>query len=391
MLNNFTEPVPLNEKERITNLAEFDIDYSNIESNFKDLAHLAATIAGTEISLVNLIDSVTQWTVSNHGLDLTQMPREESVCQYTIANEGPFEVLDLSKDDRFSQRFYVKGPLDLKYYLGIPLSTSEGINIGALCVLDTQMKPLSQEKIEMLQIIASEIVNRLKAMKAINQLKQQVVKAKEIQKKVGHNIRGPVAGIIGLTGLIIQQGPNNDLDEVLECISLVQQSGKSILEVADEILYGENVEPVKVEEFNLQLFKEKLEHLYNQQATDKNITLEIHVNERNRQIPFLKNKLLQITGNLVSHALRCTRPGGWIKVDLDLTVEATNNILKIKVQDSAEFSDHKDPDVVLSMVKQLVESLDGTFKLLSDPEKGSMIETLIPQHYLPHVSFDDTL
>jgi hypothetical protein len=38
-----------------------------------------------------------------------------------------------------------------------------------------------------------------------------------------------------------------------------------------------------------------------------------------------------------------------------------------------------------------VESLDGTFKLLSDPEKGSMIETLIPQHYLPHVSFDDTL
>jgi signal transduction histidine kinase len=391
MLKNFTEPVPSNEEERITNLAEFDIDYSNIESNFKDLAHLAATIAGTDISLVNLIDSVTQWTVSSHGLDLTQMPREESVCQYTIANEGPFEVLDLSKDDRFSERFYVKGPLDLKYYLGIPLSTAEGVNIGALCVLDTQMKPLSQEKIEMLKIIASEIVNRLKAMKTITHLKQQVVKAKEIQKKVSHDIRGPVAGIIGLTGLIIQQGPNNNLDEVLECISLIQQSGKSILEVADEILYGDNVEPVIVEEFNLQLFKEKLEHLYNQQARNKDITFDIRVNERNRQIPFLKNKVLQITGNLVSHALRCTPTGGWIRVDLDLAVEATNNILKIKVQDSADFSDRKDPDVVLTMVKQLVESLDGTFKLLSDPEKGSMIETQIPQHYLPHVSFDNTL
>jgi transcriptional regulator with GAF, ATPase, and Fis domain len=275
MLNNFTEPVPSNEKERISSLAEFDIDYSNIESNFKDLAHLAATIAGTEISLVNLIDSVTQWTVSSHGLDLTQMPREESVCQYTIANEGPFEVIDLSKDDRFKERFYVKGPLDLKYYLGIPLSTAEGLNLGALCVLDTQMQSLSTEKIEMLKIIASEIVNRLKAMKTITHLKQQVVKAKEIQKKVAHDIRGPVAGIIGLTGLITQQGPNNNLDEVLECISLIQQSGKSILEVADEILYGDNVEPVKVEEFNLQLFKDKLEHLYGQQANNKNITLDI--------------------------------------------------------------------------------------------------------------------
>ncbi|MGY0040787.1 hypothetical protein [Pedobacter sp. NJ-S-72] len=43
-------PIPADELERIFSLAEFDIDYSCMENNFKDLAHLAAKIAGTEIS-----------------------------------------------------------------------------------------------------------------------------------------------------------------------------------------------------------------------------------------------------------------------------------------------------------------------------------------------------
>lgn len=411
MLQTLTPPMPLNEQERLNSLAEFDIDYSTIESNFKDLALLAAKIAGTEISLVNLIDSVTQWTVSNHGLDITQMPRKESVCQYTIAAESHFEIMDLSADERFKDRFYVHGPLSLRYYLGIPLTTAEGFHIGALCVVDSELKSLSQEKIELLKIVANEVVNRLKAMKTINNLKQQIVQSKETQKKVAHDIRGPIAGIIGLTGLITQQGENNNLDEVLECISLIQRSGKTVLDLADEILYGDKAEPVKIEEFNLQIFKDKLERLYIPQARNKNITFEIRINERNQHIPFLKNKLLQITGNLISNAMKFTPSDGTVRVDLDLAVEAANNMLKIKIQDSGVGIEDKNIDLItlgqtfssngtggekgtgfgLEMVKQLVDSLGGTFNIHSEVNKGTQIELKIPQHFLPHVSFYDAL
>ena len=74
-------PMPVNEMDRILTLSEFDLDYSNLQNNFKDLTRLAAKVAGTEISLVNLIDSFTQWTVSEYGLPLQHRPREESVCQ----------------------------------------------------------------------------------------------------------------------------------------------------------------------------------------------------------------------------------------------------------------------------------------------------------------------
>ncbi len=89
-------PIPGNEFERVINLSDFNIDYSSFENNFKDLAKLAASVAGTSISLVNLIDSYTQWTISSHGFQIDQMSREDSVCQYTIAGlDEPFEVKDL--------------------------------------------------------------------------------------------------------------------------------------------------------------------------------------------------------------------------------------------------------------------------------------------------------
>jgi len=75
-------PIPHNEDERVWALTEFDIDYSDTSDLLKDLVELAAKIAGTQISLVNLIDTYTQWTVANFGLPIDQMKREESVCNY---------------------------------------------------------------------------------------------------------------------------------------------------------------------------------------------------------------------------------------------------------------------------------------------------------------------
>ncbi|HET8865190.1 MAG TPA: sensor histidine kinase, partial [Gracilimonas sp.] len=75
-------PIPDNEFNRLLKLSEYDLDYSEIQHKLDDLTRLAAFVAGTPISLINLLDNTTQWTVSNVGLDLFQMPREESVCQY---------------------------------------------------------------------------------------------------------------------------------------------------------------------------------------------------------------------------------------------------------------------------------------------------------------------
>ena len=398
MVENFP-PMPENELERIFGLAEFDLDYTNPENNFKDLVYLAARIAGTEMSLVSVIDSFTQWILGNYGLDIKQTPREETLCQYTISEKNYFEVSDLSKDERFKDKPYVIGPLSLRYYFGMPLTTSEGYNIGSLCVFDRNLRVLSPEKIELLKIVADEVVNRLKALKAIEGLKNQLNEAKETQKKVAHDIRGPIAGIIGLADLIVAQGDSNKLDEVLEFISLILKSGRSVLELADEILTEDKREIIKKGDFNLLIFKDKLEHLYQPQARNKNISFTVSINEKTEKVHFSKNKLLQITGNLISNAIKFTPDGGTVGIELDLVMEATFNILKIKVTDSGVGIDEKGITEILkgyapslegtsgekgygfglSLVKHLVEKLQGDFQIYSVVGKGTQFEITLRQ------------
>ena len=262
--------IPENEMERLMALSELDLDFMDLENSLSDLTKLAAKIAGTKVSLVNLIDHFTQWSVSSFGMDVSQMPREESICQYTILDpkKSEFEVKDLSADERFNDRPFVIGHPNLRYYYGIPLKVNDEISLGALCVLDTDYKQL-----------------------------------------------------IGLAEIIQSQGNQNKLEEVLEFINLIQKSGKSLLELADEILsqdYGlrkdkELRKPTDAE-FTLNSLKAKMVNMFEPQALVKNIDLEVQVESPNAEVPFPKNKILQILGNLVSNSIKFTPQGGEIKV-----------------------------------------------------------------------------
>lgn len=397
------QPIPANEFERLLELSDLDLDYSDLKENFKDLLKLAARVAGADISLVNLIDSFTQWTVANHGLPIEQMPREESVCQYTIMENEPFEVKDLKLDPRFRDKPYVAGGPMLSYYFGVPLTTKKGIHIGALCVMDQEAKVLSPEKVEMLRIIADEIVNRLMILKLMNSLTHDLHEAKEMKKRVAHDIRGPIGGIIGLADLVNKRGESNKLDEVLEFIRMIQKSSTSLLELADEILNAEvkaaaKQPELKEHELNLLVFKDKLEKLYLPQAKNKSVNFVVNIDPKNGVAPFPKNKLLQITGNLISNAIKFTPANGTVTVDLDLLLESQSKTLHIKVSDTGIGLDQEKLKSILSgqgtsstegtkgeqgygfglpLVKYLIDTLKGKLDIHST-NAGTTFEVKLP-------------
>lgn len=395
-------PIPHNEDERVWALSEFDIDYSDTSDLLKDLVELAAKIAGTKISLVNLIDTYTQWTVANFGLPVEQMKREDSVCQYAIMQNDGFEIKSLSSDDRFKDKFYVVDAPNLEYYFGIPLATQDGHNLGALCVLDTTTKTLSPEKVELLKIVAKEVVNRLSTIKYIQNLKTKVVAVKENNRKVAHDIRGPLSGIIGLAQMVTEHGQSQKLDDILEIMKLIQRAGNSLLDLATEILNAEDQQArgvVKGDEFTLKAFKEKLEKLYTPQAATKQIDLSFHIKVGQEQKPIPKNKLLQIAGNLITNAIKFTDQKGFIKVDLNihsitgsgqsleivvadsgigLSVEEIDAILKGVKTSSSGTTGEKGYGFGLSLVKRLIDELHGTLNIQSEIGKGTTFTVTLP-------------
>ncbi|MCF2505875.1 GAF domain-containing sensor histidine kinase [Dyadobacter sp. CY107] len=394
--------------ERLLSLSEFDLDYLDHQETFKDLTKLAAKVAGTSISLVNLIDSLTQWSISNYGLDLDQMLREDSVCQYTIMEAEHFEVLDLSEDNRFKDKFYVTGDPNVRYYYGVPLKTGNGVQIGALCVLDKERKLLDPEKVELIKIIADEIVGRLKTHKVLENLRSKLNESKQTQKKVAHDIRGPLGGIVGLAQIIKDQGDDNQMDEVLEFVNLIHKSGNSILDLAEEILEShkekksasDSKAAIDSNRFNLTLFKEKLLKLYEPQAKHKNVVFVVNTSILTENVAFSKNKLLQITGNLISNAIKFTPAGGTVTVDLKLAITLETPTLQIAVSDTGVGMNAESIQAIetgnasstggtsgeqgfgfgLALVRHLVDSLEGEMSVYSVIDKGTTFEVNLPQN-----------
>lgn len=395
-------PFPANEMERLLALSELDLDYYDLDKSLADLTKLAAKVAGTSISVVNLIDSYTQWSVSSFGLDAKQNSREDSVCQYTILeeNSGGFEVNDLSADKRFSDKVYVTESPYLRYYFGVPLKVRDDLSLGALCVLHDDEKKLSPEKKEMLEIIAGEVVNRIKTHFEIANLNRKVQETNSIKNRLAHDIRGPIGGIIGLAEIIQIQGNENKMEEVLDFIGLIQKSGKSVLELADEILSSSMTSHrnPKKSEFTLLTLKEKVLDMFGPQAITKNVELTVDTSDLMSEIPFPKNKILQILGNLISNSIKFTPEGGKVEVCLDMEMSDLEKILKLKVKDngvgisqekiteilkggtesSAGTSGEKGFGFGLNLVHHLVTGLNGRMLLKSEQGNGVEFELIIP-------------
>ncbi len=394
-------PFANNEIGRITALADLNLDYLNLDDTFKDLTKLAAKITGTPLSMVNIIDNYTVWTVSGYGFEVQQTPREESVCQYTILEKEEFEVNDLSVNPNFKDADFVTGDAHFRFYHGVPISTGDH-NLGALCVMDMAPRQLSAEKVEMLKIISDEIMNRLKTMHYIESLKTKVKEAKQTQNKVAHDIRGPIAGIMGLADIIREQGKDNNLDEVLDFITLIYKGGKSVLELADEILSEAKNANTKVNPKSataaLIALKQRFEQLYIPQARSKNIELRIAISEHDDDVLLPQNKLMQIAGNLISNAIKFTPRFGDVTVNMAITGTEPERSLTINVKDTGAGITQKQIAILLSdneestdgtegekgygfgltLVKHLVKGLNGTFSIVSEEGKGSEFMVAVP-------------
>ena len=393
-------PFPKDELDRIISLSDFNPDYLKLDDTFKDLTQLAAKVTGSPISMVNLIDSYTVWTVSGYNFEVQQTPREESVCQYTILQKEEFAVNDMSVDPVFKTADFVTGDAHFRFYHGIPLSVDEH-NLGALCVLDMQPKLLSAEKVEMLKLIASEIVNRLKTLQYIETLRNKATEAKDKQNKVAHDIRGPIAGIMGLAEIISSQGQDNELEEVLDFINLIYKGGKSVLQLADDILTDEKKARTKSSSANdaLLSLKKRFEELYTPQARSKNIELKVDVKDSEEEIKIQEKKLTQIAGNLISNAIKFTPRFGDVFVTIEITgtgeeqkklklvvkdsgTGITDEQIALLLADNTESQNGTDGETGfgfgLALVKHLVKGLNGTFNITSGVGSGSQFEVVIP-------------
>lgn len=154
-------PLPANENARLAALNELALLDTPNELAFDRVTRLVTILLNVPNAAVTLIDANRQWFKSQVGLDISETPRDIAFCAHTIVKAAPLIVHDARLDARFAQNPFVTQANGLRFYVGIPLTNSQGLVLGSLCALDNSPRALSDEELGMLQVLADILIDEI--------------------------------------------------------------------------------------------------------------------------------------------------------------------------------------------------------------------------------------
>ena len=217
----------------------------------------------------------------------------------------------------------------------------------------------------------------------------------EFLANMSHEIRTPMNGLLGMVGLLGTTG----LNEVQrKYVSIIEDSGASLLAIVNDILDYSKIEAGKLE---LQLstfhFRNEIQatiDIFSGMVIEKNIKISLVISEKIPEIVLLdRNKLKQILFNILGNAVKFTPPGGSIDVTISGEVIISNNLMLyfaikdtgkgipqthiekltqpfIQV-DSSDTREHTGTGLGLAIASKLIELMGGILQIESEENKGS--------------------
>lgn len=153
------------EQRRLKALAEYRILGTQPESCYDDITQIACYTCNVPISLMTLVDKDRQWFKSKVGMEKQETPRDWSFCTHAIKENTPLIIEDAFQDKRFINNPLVTGDPKIRFYAGFPLSNYEGNKLGTLCVIDRKPGSLTFEQLNVMQLLANQIVSFLELRK----------------------------------------------------------------------------------------------------------------------------------------------------------------------------------------------------------------------------------
>ncbi len=181
--------IPTNEEDRIHKLHSYDILDTPAEHTFDKIAILAAQIFDTPIAQVTFVDRERVFFKTNISpLAATQIARRDSFCSVAILNENVTLIENTLDIPELIDNPFVAMENGVRFYAGAPLRTTEGLQLGTLCVLDTQPRDVSPQQLKMLETLSSIVMDELELRLASRKaLRTQT----DMMNRIVHDLKNP--------------------------------------------------------------------------------------------------------------------------------------------------------------------------------------------------------
>lgn len=161
-------PIPDNEEERLLTLDRIGLVNPDREPVLDHVTAKMSRVFEVPVAAITLVDRERQFFKAHSGLpeelaEERESPRDLAVCSHVVAANAVVVVEDLKRDRRFTGN-----PLlvrhSLRFYAGAPIRASNGLPIGALCVMDTEPRRFTVRERRLLEQTAAEVAEEIERL-----------------------------------------------------------------------------------------------------------------------------------------------------------------------------------------------------------------------------------
>jgi PAS domain S-box-containing protein/diguanylate cyclase (GGDEF)-like protein len=122
-----------------------------------------ASALGAPVSFVGVVNRRRVYLTATCGIAPLDLEQDPGLCITTISGDGIHVVPDTLSDPITAGHPLVTGPARIRFYAGIPLTTSDGFNLGTLCVAGPEARHLAPAELALLRDVARLLVRDLES------------------------------------------------------------------------------------------------------------------------------------------------------------------------------------------------------------------------------------
>lgn len=402
----------LGEAQRIELLEYLHLMEADDTEAFDRLTRWAARMLDVPISLVTTVTQDTEIVLGQTGLiepfrTSRKMPLDLSICQHVVAKNQPLIVTNAPEDPLINDNLAVTDK-QVTAYLGIPITSANGIALGSFCVMTDYPREWTEDDIflmqELTQTVMTEIELRteLRArQQAQHSLAQSVREreqlriAKEMTQSVAHDIKTPLSSI-GIKADLLKRTIHDDKSrERLDSIQAQVTRISDILNEFSEFWATDRVRYTFVESDIHQIIEASIALVLNDELFKEDVSRLLYQLDATQYQFRLEPNLVQIIiQNILENAFIYSDEGAIYlhtyneKDQFVLTI--SDNGIGITEQDiplifnpmykvnHARTSNHSRSGLGLTLVRNAVDIHQGTIEVESVLDEGTTFRVYLP-------------